>query len=101
MGNGLNNDDLEHGPGEAGSPRPVDGASDAGRSGQAGAAGRAGATGRADYSHLGEQREIGPSDRRALTNRLRANAGLFGLMALGLLAIIVGGILLANAVSSW
>lgn len=95
MGNGLNNDDLEHGPGEAGSPRPVDGASDAGRSGQAGAAGRA------DYSHLGEQREIGPSSRRALTNRLRANAGLFGLMALGLLAIIVGGILLANAVSSW
>lgn len=95
MGNGLNNDDLEHGPGEAGSPRPVDGASGAGRSGQAGAAGRA------DYSHLGEQREIGPSDRRALTNRLRANAGLFGLMALGLLAIIVGGILLANAVSSW
>lgn len=58
-------------------------------------------TARPDYSNLGEQLQVGPSDRRALTNRLRANAGLFGLMAFGLLAIIVGGVLLANVVSSW
>ncbi len=56
---------------------------------------------RDDFSNLGEQLEVGPSDRRAFKNRLRANASLFALMALGVLAIIVGGVMLAKGVSTW
>ncbi|VEI13444.1 hypothetical protein [Trueperella bialowiezensis] len=53
--------------------------------------------GRDPYSHLGEQLDVGPSDRRAFQHRVRANAGLLGMMALGLSAIILGCVMLAIA----